>query len=295
MIRVFVVAILMVLSPFAQPERVFEGEKVVEIFQSQDFDANLAKAEEGDVRAQYLVGAAYLYGLEAQEVDVDEEKGLHWLKAAAKQEAAEAYSELARIYRDGMGVEKNIGKFEKYLAEAGERGLLSARSYLLDLYRDGDPELGIEPDKGKHLCWLEKTAEDGSAFSMISIAQIYRNGYDYDVEVDLEKAFEWIIRAVNLDDLTAQRMAGEYFEKGMVVEKDLVKSYMMYDLSGTVPSTRRDKLEERMTEEQVEEAIARSWQWQLERNSYRPSSNGNRYRPDVSDLEPLSLTPESDQ
>ncbi|MDR5894427.1 hypothetical protein QC820_16700 [Halomonas mongoliensis] len=50
-----------------------------------------------------------------------------------------------------------------------------------------------------------------------------------------------------------------------------------------------------MTEEQVEKAIARSWQWQLERNSYRPSSNGNRYRPDVSDLEPLSLTPESDQ
>ena len=50
-----------------------------------------------------------------------------------------------------------------------------------------------------------------------------------------------------------------------------------------------------MTDEQVEEAIARSWQWQLEHNSYRPSSNGNRYRPDVSDLEPLSLTPESDQ
>ncbi|WP_445004885.1 hypothetical protein [Halomonas mongoliensis] len=60
MIRVFVVAILMALSPLAQAERIFEGEKVVEVFHSQDFDANLAKAEEGDVRAQYLVGAAYL-------------------------------------------------------------------------------------------------------------------------------------------------------------------------------------------------------------------------------------------
>ena len=296
MIRLVFFAILLIAAPLLQAGLIFdENEKVVEIFQSQDFDANLAKAEEGNVRAQYLVGAAYLYGLKAQEVEVDHEKGLHWLKAAAKQGAAEAYSELARIYRDGMGVKKSISRFEEYLAEAGGRGLLSARSHLLDLYRDGDPELGIEPDRGKHLYWLERTAEDGSAFSMVSMAQIYRNAYDYDVEVDLKKAFEWIVRAVNLDDLTAQRMAGEYFEKGMVVDKNMVKAYMLYDLAGTSGIEKRERVAKQMTDEQVEKAIAHSWQWQLEHNSYRPSSNGYRYQPDVSDLEPLSLTPESDQ
>ncbi|WP_445003726.1 tetratricopeptide repeat protein [Halomonas mongoliensis] len=294
MIKVVLVAILLMLSPLAQAGLVFdESEKVVEIFHSQDFDTNLAKAEEGDVRAQYLVGAAYLYGLEEQEVGVDHEQGLYWLKEAANQGAAEAYSELARIYRDGMGVEKKICKFEKYLAEAGERGLLSARSHLLDLYRDGDRELGLGPDEEKYLYWLEITAEDGLTMSMRNLARRYQQGRG--VERDLAKAFEWIMRAVELDDLGAQEMAGEYYKKGMVVEQDLVKAYMMYDLAGTASIEQREAVAERMTEEQVKEAISRSWQWQLERNSYRPSSNGYRYQPDVSDLEPLSLTPESDQ
>ena len=295
MIRLTLIAILLVLSPLAQAERVFEGEKVVEIFQSQDFDANLAKAEEGDVRAQYLVGAAYLYGLEAQEVEVDHEQGRYWLEKAADQGAAEAYSELARIYRSGMGVEKDARKYEKYLAEAGQRGMSSRRLDLLDLYQDGDPEIGIEPDKEKHLYWLKKTAEDGSAFSMVSMAQIYRNGYDYGVEVDLDKAFEWMVRAVELDDSIAQAYAGEFFEEGLGTEQDFVKAYMMYDLSTGIGRKAKYELADKMTEEQIEEAIARSWQWQMKHGVVRPSSDGYRYQPDVSDLEPLSLTPESDQ
>ena len=293
MIKGVLVAVLLVLSPLAQAEILFQDEDVWDAFVGQDFDANLVKAEEGDARAQYLIGRAYLFGLEEQGVNVDQEKGLCWMKAAADQGAAEAYYALGVLYRRGIGVDKDAGKWEEYMIEAGEQWLRPAMTGLLDTYRDGDPQVGIDQDEEKYLYWLEKTAEDGVLISMRNMAHRYRQGRGF--EVDYEKAFEWIMRAVNLDDLTAQRMAGEYFEKGMVVEKDLVKAYMMYDLSGTVPSTRRDELEERMTEEQIEEAIARSWQWQLERNSYRPSSNGNRYRPDVSDLEPLSLTPESDQ
>lgn len=293
MIRLAVLSILLVVSSFAQAERVFEGEKVVEIFQSQDFDANLAKAEEGDVRAQYLVGAAYLYGLVAQEVDVDHAKGLHWLKLAANQGAAEAFDELAIAYSEGLGVDKDASRYEAYLAEAGERGMSSAKLDLLDLYRDGDPELGIEPDEEKYLYWLEVTAEGGLTISMENLAVRYRQGRG--VEVDLEKAFAWIMRAVELDAPMAQAYAGEFFEQGLGTEQDFVKAYMMYDLAGWADNEERDEVAKKMTEEQIEEAIARSWQWQLEHNSYRPSSNGYRYQPDVSDLEPLSLTPESDQ
>ena len=189
MIKLVLAGILLVLSPLVQAGLVFdESEKVVEIFHSQDFEANLTKAEEGDVRAQYLVGAAYLYGLEEQEVEVDHEKGLYWLKEAANQGAAEAYDELAIAYREGLGVEKDARKFEEYLAEAGERGMRAAKLELLDLYEDGDPELGIEPDEVKYLYWLEKTAEDGVLISMRNMAHTYRQGLG--VEVDLEKAFE---------------------------------------------------------------------------------------------------------
>jgi len=293
-IRLTLIAILLVLSPLAQAGLIFdESEKVVEIFQGQDFDANLAKAEEGDVRAQYLVGAAYLYGLEAQEVEVDHEKGLHWLKVAARQGAAEAFDELAIAYSDGLGVEKNASKYEKYLAEAGERGIRSAKLDLLDLYQDGNPELNIEPDEDKYIYWLQVTAEDGLTISMENLAVRYRQGRG--VERDLEKAFEWIIRAVEQDDSLAQAYAGEFFEEGLGTEQNFVKAYMMYDLSTGIGREAKYELADKMTEEQIEEAIARSWQWQMKHGVVRPSSDGYRYQPDVSDLEPLSLTPGSDQ
>ncbi|WP_444985499.1 tetratricopeptide repeat protein [Halomonas mongoliensis] len=293
MIRLTLIAILLVLSPLAQAERVFEGEKVVEIFQSQDFDANLAKAEEGDVRAQYLVGAAYLYGLEAQEVDVDHAKGLHWLKAAARQGAAEAFDELAIAYRDGIGVKKDASKYEAYLAESAERGMSSARLEIMNLYRYGDPELGVEKNEEKYLRWVINNAEAGYTSSMITLSLRYREGRG--VEKDLDKAFEWITRAVVLDAPFSHRDAAEHFKNGWGAEQDLVRAYMLYDLASPGSSNDRDEVAERMTEEEVAEAIARSWQWQLERNSFAPSSNGYRYQPDVSDLEPLSLTPEPDQ
>lgn len=293
MIRLTLITILLVLSPLAQAERVFEGEKVVEIFQSQDFDANLAKAEQGDVRAQYLVGAAYLYGLEVQEVEVDHEQGRYWLEKAAGQGAAEAYSELARIYRNGMGVEKDASKYEEYLAEAGERGMRSRKLELLDLYRDGDPELGIEPNEEKYIYWLEITAEDGLTISMENLAARYRQGRG--VERDIDKSFAWIMRAVEMGDPISYRRAAEYFENGWGTEHDLVKAYMFYDQASPAANADKARVAEQMTEEQVKEAIARSWQLQRENEVVRPASDGYRYRPDVSDLEPLSLTPESDQ
>src|SRR5690554_914909 len=85
MIKVVLIAILLVLSPLAKAEILFQDEDVWDAFVGQDFDANLVKAEEGDARAQYLIGRAYLFGLEEQGVNVDQEKGLCWMKAAADQ------------------------------------------------------------------------------------------------------------------------------------------------------------------------------------------------------------------
>ncbi|MFQ3790418.1 tetratricopeptide repeat protein [Halomonas sp. A29] len=282
------VAILLVVFPFAHAEIIFQDGDVWDAFVGQDFNSNLIKAEEGDARAQYLVGRALLFGLEEQGVSADQEEGLYWMQEAADQGAAEAFHALGILYRRGIGVDKDGGKWEEYMTEAGEQGLHHAMSELIDTYQDGDPEAGINQDEEKYLYWLEKSAEHGSVFSMINLAITYRQGLG--VEKDLEKSFEWVMRAVKLDDLSAQRMAGEYYEKGMVVEQDLVKAYMMYDLSGTVPSTRRDELAKKMTEVQIQEAISLSWQWQLEHEKVRPASNGYRYQPDVSDREPIFLT-----
>ncbi|MFQ3790422.1 hypothetical protein, partial [Halomonas sp. A29] len=81
-----------------------------------------------------------------------------------------------------------------------------------------------------------------------------------------------------------------FFEKGLGTEQDLVKAYMMYDLSTGIGREAKHELAKKMPEEQIEEAIALSWQWQLAHGVVRPSSDGYRYQPDVSDREPISLT-----
>ncbi|WP_445003723.1 tetratricopeptide repeat protein [Halomonas mongoliensis] len=293
MIRFILLAVLLALPPVTQSQVVFQDEDSVGAFSNQDVVKNLIKAEEGDVRAQVLVGAAYLYGLEEKGVEADHEKGLYWLKEAANQGAAEAHYELGRMYCHGMGVDKDPVKCEEHLNQAAERGLSSATTDLMDIYQSGDAGLGIEADEEKYLYWLETTAEDGVPISMRNMARRYRQGRGF--EVDFDKAFEWIMRAVELDAPFSHREAARYFENGWGTEQDLVKAYMLYDLGGTAGIEPREAVAEQMTEAQIEEAIARSWQWQLERSSFVPSSKGYRYQPDVSDLEPLSLTPESDQ
>jgi TPR repeat protein len=115
MITFVVFAILFTGAPNVSAELLFENENVVEIFQSQDFESNLAKAKQGDARSQYLVGAAYLRGLENQKVEMDPDKGVFWLKKSAEQGAGEAYDGLAVVYREGLGVEPDSEKWQEYL------------------------------------------------------------------------------------------------------------------------------------------------------------------------------------
>ncbi|MBB5321865.1 tetratricopeptide repeat protein [Marinobacter oulmenensis] len=276
MIRWFLGVFLVVFCPLLSAELAFKGDNVVEIFYSQDFEANLTKAKSGDMRAQYLVGAAYLYGLDEENVDVDEEKGRFWLQKSADQGAAEAYSELARIYRYGMGVEKSSSNWLKYMTEAAERGMLSRQTDLMKVYRDGNPEMGVEKNEKKYMYWLKKEAEAGAPISIYNLAWSYREGRG--VEKDIDKAFEWIMKGVQKDDGSAQAYAAEFFENGLGTEKDLVKAYMLYDLSTGIGREAKKELAKKMTDGQIREAIARSWQWQLEHGVVRPSSDGYQYR-----------------
>lgn len=276
MIRRIFFVVLLAIAPAVSAKLLFEDENVVEVFQSQDFESNLAKAKQGDARSQYLVGAAYLRGLEKQKIELDPGKGIFWLKKSAEQGAGEAYDGLAVVYRDGLGVESDSEKWQEYLAKAAELGVLDALMEITILYRDGNRKMGVDKNEQKYVYWLKKEADIGVPMSMRNLSRRYQKGDG--VEQDLEKAYELLERRVKEDDLTALEMMGEYYEEGLIVDQDLVTAYMMYDLSGSTPNKKRDKIAEKMTEAQIREAIARSWQWQVERESYRPTSKGYSYR-----------------
>lgn len=276
MIKIVLVIVFSVFSTLVSAEKLFDGEDVREVFKGQDFDENLIKAEEGDARAQYLVGAAYLHGLESQKVEVDPKKGVFWLKKSGEHGFSEPYYDLAVSYREGLGVEKNVDKWKRYLKKAADLGLYDARMEIVDLYRYGDPQMGVEEDEEKYLYWLKKDAEAGSAFSMINLSLRYRQGRG--LEKDIDAAFNWMIKAAEQNNGMAKAYAAEFYEKGLGTEKNLVEAYKLYDLSSNIGREAKQELAKKMTDDQIKEAIALSWQWQMERGVVHPSSEGYRYR-----------------
>jgi len=51
---------------------------------------------------------------------------------------------------------------------------------------------------------------------------------------------------------------------------------MLYDLSTGIGREAKQKLAKKMSDEQIKEAIARSWQWRMDHGVVRPS-DGYRY------------------
>ena len=72
------------------------------------------------------------------------------------------YSEdyiLFQMYKDGIGVEKNPKVALDYLIKTIKNGNLKAAKEIVFYYKDGNPELGIEPNKEEMINWCFKTAE----------------------------------------------------------------------------------------------------------------------------------------
>lgn len=280
--RILFLTFLIFFPLMTSAEVVFQGQVGAgEAYNSQNVRDNVKKAEDGCVQAQYLVGMAYLYGYEKQDIPQDTEKGFYWLNKAADQDAAEAYYEIGVAYRYGIGVDRDGQKWEEYNTKAADQGLIYAYDSFMDVYRGGDRQLGVKKDDDKYLHWLRISAEDGrNTLSLMNMANRYR--YGNGVEKDINKSFEWLMKAVEQDDMSAQRTVGEYFENGLGTEKDLVKAYMMYDLGGTAGNEAKQAVAKKMTEEQIQEAISLSRKWQEEHNSVRPSYYGLQYQKDGS-------------
>lgn len=75
-------------------------------------------AEEGIPAAQYICGAYLENGIQGAEKDA--ERAVLFYSEAAKQGYLEAYEALARCYRNGVGVEKDIDKMNYYLKKYDE-------------------------------------------------------------------------------------------------------------------------------------------------------------------------------
>lgn len=122
-------------------------------FEQGDFEGALKTltplAEDGDPRAQYVVGVIWLNGM-VGEPRPDEAAG--WLKRAAEQDYVEAQMELARLFKTGEGVPTDLGQMVTWYRRAAQQGHVGAQLFVADAYAYGQ---GVGPDLVQAYMWYE--------------------------------------------------------------------------------------------------------------------------------------------
>jgi Sel1 repeat len=117
----------------------------------------LARAESGDVGAQFWLGAAYEQGWFGK---INFEEALRWYGKAAAQNDADAQNSLGQMYANGNGVKQDYVKAAEWYRLAAEHtpdlgGAGQGRSNLGMLYMEGD---GVPKDFVQAYKWFSLTA-----------------------------------------------------------------------------------------------------------------------------------------
>lgn len=179
---------------------------------------------EAECRELGFVEAQYLLG-ELYGNKNDKKLAVKWLKKAAKQGHVKAQYKLSYIYNYGRGVRKDDKQAIKWCRKAAEQGYASAQLELGHQYSYG---VSLSKDLLKAANWYTKAAKQGSASAQLSLAELYEGGWG--VEQDYPRAYSLFnAAAINGDDESALF---------------------------------RDKLEEKMSTDQITEAKALELIWQ---------------------------------
>jgi hypothetical protein len=165
------------------------------------FEKTKVLAEQGDAKAQALLGARYDEGEGAAK---DKAKAVKWYRKAAKQGIAGAQVNLGVMYLKGEGVAQNSTEAAKWFRKAAEQGTADAQSKLGVMYYMGE---GVPQDKVEAAKWLRKAAEQGEVTSQYNLGLMYAKGEG--VTKDVFESFEWIFKAAEQGHPKAQAVIEE--------------------------------------------------------------------------------------
>ncbi|MBF0499674.1 MAG: sel1 repeat family protein [Candidatus Riflebacteria bacterium] len=146
-------------------------------------------AEHGHIRAAGRLGALLADRIQSGEGDQAEEssKAMKWLKIAAEGEDAEARRNLAQMYIDGIGVERNSGLAIQWFRRAADQGDVRAQVNLAQMYDRGD---GVPENAHLAALWYRRAAEQGDADAAYRLGLQLHEGRG--VEHQPEEAKKWL-------------------------------------------------------------------------------------------------------
>lgn len=218
----------------------------------------ISLADDGDVKAQYIVGLMYSNG---EGVIQDYFQAAKWYKKAAEKGLASAQSMLGIMYRSGTGVPQNYDQALEWCRKAAEQGDADAQSSLAGLYDQGQ---GVTQDHEQAAKWYTKAAQQGHHVAQSFLANMYMMGrgvvqdnklgymwwnlarlYGADLPdglldgidekippSELKEAIKmpsnWLFNAAEHGDADAQAVLGRAFLSGRAVTKDYKQALKWY-------------------------------------------------------------------
>lgn len=143
------------------------------------------------------------------------------LMVAASQGSPNAQYNLAVMYRDGIGMQKDEKQAAYWFNKAGNAGHLTALMNLGVLYEDGR---GVEKNYTIAAKLYEKAVANGHIGSMKNLSNLYFEGKG--VPMDLEKGFELRGKAALEGDMNSFRLLmSAAFEAGQPIAKKIIEKY----------------------------------------------------------------------
>lgn len=133
---------------------------------------------------------------------------------------------IAEMYFNGVGTDKNFVKAEKYYLLSSDKGYEFAQDKLAYYYFKG---IGFDKDLNKSFELYQKSADEGKKVALYNIALMYSKGLG--VEKNNEVAFNYYKKAAKLDDVDAQYEIGYMLENGIGVNKNEKEASVWYSKS----------------------------------------------------------------
>jgi len=180
----------------------------------------LKASKQGDPKANFYLGSAYLYA--HGDFEVNYKLALKYLTLSAEDGFVRAYYSLAKMYRDGRGGFLDYDEAEYWLTKAAEGEDVSAQYDLGCFY--SDPDMGKQDDI-KSLKWFTIAAHNGDIEAQALVGECYYNG-----------------RGVKKDEKEAVKWMRSSKEKGMeLVYEDNIKMDKDIDLNDWVSLCQKQK------------------------------------------------------
>ncbi|MRU14253.1 sel1 repeat family protein [Roseovarius sp. A21] len=184
-------------------------------------------AEQGDARAQTLLGQMYSEGFKLgnDTLERDEAKAAQWTRRAAEQGHPQAQFNLGKMYDGGHGVSMDHAEAARWTLRAAEQGhTLAQHSIGVNfLVGQGVPEDGAEAAK-----WLRRAAEKGYPIAQRQLGELLARGDD-GIPQDEVEALGWLgLYALQTGRDPAHFRLGVRYEHDPT---DFVRAYMFYAIS----------------------------------------------------------------